>query len=1744
MYRQPPKDENEQEAFPSNAVAGSEFSLGMWGWNMVSYPACNAISGRSTKHWLSKPNVKDDFWEAIFDEPQKLDVMEIQWLYPPHTMKLFFKLDESSDYIPLSEVFEKIEYLSDVGLISNKYNFNPWNTVLFHKPIFAKRIRISMTKPLERYRSFGIIKVKFYQRLSSFLIKNEFINACDNYCFFLNTDKPRENEPIEAMPCIEAIVMGNNQELFTYGVRRDLRYYNDNRFCLGFNGANEIVLKLCNTNNPPFKAAINKDGSFSFIGSTDKCIYVDDSKTGSANFIDVNTEITVTSQADDATYKKENIKLEGQSYWNSVPGDKRVIMQIFFGKITEKSNYKGQYQIKKIDSITIDWVKAPKKFMIYTWKPGYSWVLRFVFTNYSGTKSEISLTGQEASAIMIDMVEGYEDDSTGGLAYYALSNIYIGTNSMKVKTITCTSTNIKYKLFDFEIQSNKKVEVTQEYNKVMKDVSLSFEKLVNIFKNLSGLKVVVPKVKARALDFWGQIKKIKFQVGRDAINKLGKFKSDILGTFSNPAFIQKLENRGEISFINSIRHSSGNIITKPGSMDNPSEDCDQIKAFKPGVKSGFYYIKPPCAVGPLRVFCDFSIDTKPVDIFIFNNYADEPNTDLSYLNLRNPEDFQRACGKIGLQPIQLTKKNMIKRIHQILLAYGYNLSKPMGIPLGFDYTCDSSNRCSHIFNSLNEQQTPPLGFLFEGKAKSVSKGPFVGLGNSSSPLMYTFDITKTQITAVVCSTNSHIGKDSENLELLTCESTADRGDIFEENTSILVRCPKCIESPAKVYGTKIYGANSSICRAAIHSGFASPNGGKFHITKLSKVSTTQGSSDFGVTSLDPIPTNGSFTLKEYKPDCPYSQEESDDSDGEDDSESFLEIENKESMTPQSFLETENKETEANISIFDNKKLQDELKDLDNDTNEIDTISDNLVSESNQHSDFKFKEAGFFNKLKKVGGGAKNLVGGMVNKAKGAVNGLVNKGKGGNTVGDTLSSANDESSTAVNGLSNLISQGQQLANSGMQQVQEFAGEVGNQVNNLLNAGQGGAEAAADFVDTPTSAGGPSAEKEPDPVDPIVRYEESKSSNEQCTPITEYEIKKMESIRKSADFEYLSLVRRKVKSMKKLIAFYLKALSFAKSESKFSINNIGKNYSGLFKMKLQAKNTFSDLKDKALARISRTSKLAKAFNKDLQKFTKLNPFTIDFTLPQDQIFSSIYTIWDAKSPEKSNWAIHKVTINKRFQAAGITSGISTGKQLSASMVTLKYKNYFDFNMTIDVLVKAPGIAGVVFRVIDAFNYYALVFNSPKKFKAIYRVKNGGEKIIQKYEDGGIYIDNWHRVTISANVQSFKITMINLESNGATPQVMHFSDNSFSQGTVGVLVNGMKGFYFDGMKVDPLPCWVPWVPQDGIEIIKPNSSILQEDFRGSIEERMIIINPENENKGPSRWVINNVEKPGVEVGVLQFSQIYDSSSQRKPDMAVYKDKVITNGVLKVTFIGKDSDGTVSIILKHRITIKKGTPTEKFYSFDMTHSENNPKFALRKYIEGTFTEIHSVSKKIDGLPTLGYLPDRKVFVEIQLIVDQISISVSINNSPSVKVMDVKDDSIDYGNVGLGTYKTKAAFTMVELFPPRLKFTDADINYIMQSNLDYIPMPDVKKVYEASKALNIKNILGGVTYIIFVTNNLSSSLGFDFRNDDTLKFTEKSVLWHQCYQARTKEERDNFCLKQYNNSRAVTSCQVSRKYF
>ncbi|XP_008403563.1 cysteine-rich secretory protein LCCL domain-containing 2 [Poecilia reticulata] len=84
-------------------------------------------------------------------------------------------------------------------------------------------------------------------------------------------------------------------------------------------------------------------------------------------------------------------------------------------------------------------------------------------------------------------------------------------------------------------------------------------------------------------------------------------------------------------------------------------------------------------------------------------------------------------------------------------------------------------------------------------------------------------------------------------------------------------CPaNCLNTKGKVWGTVSYDVQSSICRAAIHSGVIDNNGGLVDVTRTDKLPFFVRSTKNGVESLSKYKPGNSFTVvkvEEYNADC-------------------------------------------------------------------------------------------------------------------------------------------------------------------------------------------------------------------------------------------------------------------------------------------------------------------------------------------------------------------------------------------------------------------------------------------------------------------------------------------------------------------------------------------------------------------------------------------------------------------------------------------------------------------------------------------------------------------------------------------------------------------------------------------------------------------------------------------------------------------------------------------------------------
>jgi hypothetical protein len=217
-------------------------------------------------------------------------------------MRVYFRLGNATEIAATSIYFNSLD--------PSKRQME--NVIVFNKPIFATSIIIAMNDPLKGDQ-FAIAKVQFFTKSSYIIVKNALSDKCKYMCFFVNTDKPRPGVPVEAYNCSEAIVTGNGNEMFIYTARRALLHLNS-KLCVSYNQRQDIVLQKCNQTNPEYKIQFKTDLNMYFEGSERDCIYIDDSTTLSPNYVSPKTMIFATSQADDMTYRKENV--QGKIYFN------------------------------------------------------------------------------------------------------------------------------------------------------------------------------------------------------------------------------------------------------------------------------------------------------------------------------------------------------------------------------------------------------------------------------------------------------------------------------------------------------------------------------------------------------------------------------------------------------------------------------------------------------------------------------------------------------------------------------------------------------------------------------------------------------------------------------------------------------------------------------------------------------------------------------------------------------------------------------------------------------------------------------------------------------------------------------------------------------------------------------------------------------------------------------------------------------------------------------------------------------------------------------------------------------------------------------------------------------------------------------------------------------------------------------------------------------------------------------------
>lgn len=460
-------------------------------------------------------------------------------------MKIFYKLDQSSDWIPATEVFSRDELKDKKGNKLPIGSSSIYNSIYFKKPLLCTEFRIMMNQPVKK-KSFSIEKVNFFQKISKGIIKTSI--GAKKSCWYINTNLPRDGVPIFVYPCIKAIMFGTGNEIFEYTTNRMIKSLTSN-LCVGYNEVTkEVLLKSCENEGSAYIIQYNLDSSMYFDRITDTAIYMDQA-SDVTNYINSETEIITSSEADRNQYKKENILIKGENYWASVPGQKDVTIQFIFGKVKCDCKDNGKYEKRIIDIIRISWEREPVDFSVYIWNPGFSWKAVYSARGNTSKSTEISLIAETATGIMIRMTNGNKLPDLGDMVSYAIKNVVVGFKGYKLKYGEYKDRSIDSRLFEFEVQNFIAKSSLKSFDASLKNLGQNFEKSISSYKLIKASFPVVDKVKKQGNEMCKKLNSFSSSVGEETIASLNNFKQNTLKKFDNSQFTDALNKFGEPSAI-------------------------------------------------------------------------------------------------------------------------------------------------------------------------------------------------------------------------------------------------------------------------------------------------------------------------------------------------------------------------------------------------------------------------------------------------------------------------------------------------------------------------------------------------------------------------------------------------------------------------------------------------------------------------------------------------------------------------------------------------------------------------------------------------------------------------------------------------------------------------------------------------------------------------------------------------------------------------------------------------------------------------------------------------------------------------------------------------------------------------------------------------------------------------------------------------------------------------------------------
>lgn len=854
------------------------------------YNGDNIISNslnNNNKFWCSSGAHKaNDIIDLIItlETSTRLSSMYVQWAFAPGQFKVSYSNESPLVMNTLIDWRFSIKntdaqwWKNAIGSAQTRWKYKSFDEkITFDIPIFAKYLKISMRMPFNQY--YGIYKLSMFTKTNSLIMLKAISalskekNEDSNLCLSPLNGKETESTPIIAANCLNVIAFGDNRNIFELTSSGLLRT-SSGSMCITIKSESlnrhDIVLSSCakseSFGDDRAKWSLTYNGYLRSMKESDVCIGIDvDDSEGEVDPSDISAKSN--SETNDGNHgANKALSVSENDYWSSDVLSAVAVFEAYF------KNY-----AMTIGEINIDWKFPAKKFKLFALYSDGNWELIYKINNNDNALSTIQTKLNDYMGIKIVMNESTTKVNDKNV--FAISHISFKTKTKKLKKFPCdapSSSNL-FEIIDINdtaISSAVNVNYRTSYSQLrsskskMIDVQTAYMKIPTLLIK-SKEKSILLKKQLEAID-----KKI-YESQRNLQNFIADFQND----------------KSEKIKIFSI-----------GTSDYyPAINCERIKKSFPSKRSGYYYIQSECMLKAQKVFCDFD-DNHSTDILI----RSIQNRKKKIRTLANLKDI---CYEIGMEPIEIKSGKMLHKIFNLIKIAGFDLFDDHVVPFAYDYSCEMG-KCSHNYKSINSQASTSIteninDFIkFQNKKNFLLNSLYNNFSFDSSSNDFAFfsknnaiysslSALSTKIAAVVCSTNKS-GKKTYNFIDLNCDDNL-RSEVFsnyERFSALKMLCPnRCELSTAKVYGTDIYTDNSSICKAAIHSGAIGTDGGYIEVDLLPGEDSYFGGERNGVSSLDfSSKWDKSFKVRKYKPMC-ESDNISNENEEEDETQntSFIEI---------------------------------------------------------------------------------------------------------------------------------------------------------------------------------------------------------------------------------------------------------------------------------------------------------------------------------------------------------------------------------------------------------------------------------------------------------------------------------------------------------------------------------------------------------------------------------------------------------------------------------------------------------------------------------------------------------------------------------------------------------------------------------------------------------------------------------------------------------------------------------------